>query len=414
MSYQELSKSVAEHAVLLFIQNQDERLYYHNLSRTAALVDAAKKINEYHQLNERDNFIVFTALWFHDTGILFNGLPAYQTKSAELAASFLKSIEADEQDIEAVKNSIVATLTPLEANSVTEKIVCDAQLMYLGGKPFKDDNRLLKKETEALGKAPVNNDEWRAQTIELLETHVYHTDYCQLILNKTKAENLDALKLKQDVKTQKENQMAKEIAEGVLAGNPVGSGDLTGPYVSQLKKNKHHLQGVQTMFKNSSSNHQRLSVMADNKAFIMISTNSIIISVAIGLYIGKFTQKPGMLWPTIFLMGISVVTIIYSVLATRPNIPPGTFTREQVEKKTVNLLFFGSFYNMELKDFEYGIREMMNDSEFLYGSLIKDIYWQGKILGRKFRLLRISYNVFMYGIAISVLAYLGAAFLFGN
>jgi hypothetical protein len=181
-------------------------------------------------------------------------------------------------------------------------------------------------------------------------------------------------------------------------------------YASQLKKNKHHLRGVQTMFKNSSSNHQRLSSMADNKAFIMITVNSIIISVAIGLLIAKFVQNPHLIWPTILLLGVNIVAIIYSVLATRPNIPKGTFTREQVEKKTVNLLFFGSYYKMDLKEYEYGIRQMIDDSEFLYGSLIKDIYWQGKILGRKFRLLRISYDVFMYGIAISVIAYLAAVF----
>jgi len=181
-------------------------------------------------------------------------------------------------------------------------------------------------------------------------------------------------------------------------------------YASQLKKSKHHLRGVQTMFKNSSSNHQRLSSMADNKAFIMITVNSIIISVAIGLLIGKFVQNPYLIWPTMLLLGVNIVAIIYSVLATRPNIPNGTFTREQVEKKTVNLLFFGSYYKMSLKEYEYGIRSMMDDSEFLYGSLIKDIYWQGKILGRKFRLLRISYDVFMYGIAVSVIAYLAAVF----
>jgi hypothetical protein len=66
---------------------------------------------------------------------------------------------------------------------------------------------------------------------------------------------------------------------------------------------------------------------------------------------------------------------------------------------------------MGLKDFEYGMREMMNDNEFLYGSLIKDIYWQGRVLGNKFRLLRISYDVFMYGTAVSVAAYLLAAFI---
>ena len=187
--------------------------------------------------------------------------------------------------------------------------------------------------------------------------------------------------------------------------------DNPNSYTSQLKKNKHHLRGVQTMFKNSSSNHQRLSVMADNKALIMISVNSIIISVAIGLLIGKFVQNSTLIYPTMLLLCVCVATIIYSVLATRPNIQKGTFTLEQVEKKTVNLLFFGSFYKMELKEFEYGIRQMMDDSEFLYGTLIKDIYWQGRVIGRKFRLLRISYDIFMYGLALSVVAFLAAAFI---
>ena len=210
---------------------------------------------------------------------------------------------------------------------------------------------------------------------------------------------------------QKENEAGNETTGTVITGQPAEQKGKTGSYVAQLKKNKHHFRGVQTMFKNSSSNHQRLSVMADNKAFIMISVNSIIISVAIGLFIGKFAQNSNLLWPTILLLGVSVATIIYSVLATRPNIPDGTFTREQVENKTVNLLFFGSFYNMDLKEFEFGINQMLDDNEFLYGSLIKDIYWQGKVLGRKFKLLRIAYDIFMYGIALSVVAYLLAIML---
>jgi len=202
-----------------------------------------------------------------------------------------------------------------------------------------------------------------------------------------------------------------EITNELTGTQPNNKEETKGGYASQLKKNKHHLRGVQTMFKNSSSNHQRLSMMADNKAFIMITVNSIIISVAIGLFIGKFSQNSNLIWPTILLLVVSVATIIYSVLATRPDIPRGTFTREEVENRTVNLLFFGSFYKMELEDFDYGIRQMMDDNEFLYGSLIKDIYGQGKILGRKFRLLRIAYDIFMYGIALSVIAYLLAVFL---
>src|SRR5271156_6778698 len=106
-----------------------------------------------------------------------------------------------------------------------------------------------------------------------------------------------------------------ETTNSAVNQKPVQQEGQTGSYTSQLKKNKHHLRGVQTMFKNSASNHQRLSVMADNKAFIMISVNSIIISVVIGLLIGKLVQDRYLIWPTMLLLGISVVTIIYSVLA---------------------------------------------------------------------------------------------------
>ena len=214
-----------------------------------------------------------------------------------------------------------------------------------------------------------------------------------------------------EIKPVEETPAVNELKSNFNGEQPPAPKNQNSDYAKELKKNKHHIRNVQTMFKNSASNHQRLSVMADNKAFIMISVNSIIISVVIGLLIGKLVQNSSLLWPTMLLLGVSVITIIYSVLATRPNVPKGTFTREQIEKKTVNLLFFGSFYNMELKDFEYGIDQMMSDSEFLYGSFIKDIYWQGKVLGRKFRLLRKAYDIFMYGIAAAVAAYLLAAFL---
>ena len=48
----------------------------------------------------------------------------------------------------------------------------------------------------------------------------------------------------------------------------------------------------------------------------------------------------------------------------------------------------------------------MGDSDFLYGTLIKDVYSQGVVLGRKYRLLRVAYNVFMFGLIISVLGFI--------
>jgi hypothetical protein len=64
---------------------------------------------------------------------------------------------------------------------------------------------------------------------------------------------------------------------------------------------------------------------------------------------------------------------------------------------------------MPLDTYAAGINEVMNDREFLYGSLTKDIYFQGAVLGRKYRLLRTAYNIFMYGIMLSVAAFIIAS-----
>jgi hypothetical protein len=64
-----------------------------------------------------------------------------------------------------------------------------------------------------------------------------------------------------------------------------------------------------------------------------------------------------------------------------------------------------------MKEDEYlsGMVKIMNDKEFLYESLAKDVYGQGIVLGRKYRLLRIAYNVFMFGLIASVIAFVIAA-----
>ena len=57
---------------------------------------------------------------------------------------------------------------------------------------------------------------------------------------------------------------------------------------------------------------------------------------------------------------------------------------------------------------------MMKDSDYLYRSIIKDIYFLGVVLGKKYRLLRLSYNIFMIGLIVSVIAFAVAAIFFNT
>ena len=97
--------------------------------------------------------------------------------------------------------------------------------------------------------------------------------------------------------------------------------------------------------------------------------------------------------------------MVFSVLATRPNVTRGKFTRKDVEDKKVNLLFFGNFHKMSLVDFEWAMNEMMQDKDYLYGSMTKDLYFLGLVLDKKYKILRVTYTVFIIGIIVSVISF---------
>jgi hypothetical protein len=177
------------------------------------------------------------------------------------------------------------------------------------------------------------------------------------------------------------------------------------------KKDTTPVRGIETMFRSMSANHLELSSIADNKANIMISINSIILSIIVSVLGRKLEEYPNFNIPTLILTLICLSTIIFAVLATRPSVTTGVFTKEDVYKKRTNLLFFGNFHSMNLDDYEWGMKEMMKDSEYLYGSMIRDNYYLGIVLGKKYRLLRIAYTIFMFGLVISILSY-GIAIVF--
>ncbi|MEM6734735.1 MAG: Pycsar system effector family protein [Bacteroidota bacterium] len=171
-------------------------------------------------------------------------------------------------------------------------------------------------------------------------------------------------------------------------------------------------RGIETMFRTTSKNHMELSAIADNKANIMISINSIILSVLISVLIRKLEEYPHMTIPAILLTLVCLTTIVFAVLATLPNISNGKFDRSDIVNKKTNLLFFGNFHKMSLKEYEWGMKEMLQDADYLYGSMIKDIYFLGIVLGKKYQLLRVSYTIFMFGFVLSILGFIVAELFF--
>ncbi|WP_374949656.1 Pycsar system effector family protein [Mucilaginibacter sp.] len=420
MNYQHVLKQVNDFALEYCKLNRNPNLYYHSEQHTIYMAGKATQIANHYQLNDRDFFITMAAAWFHDLGYMVD-IANHEDESAKIAEEFLKEHGVDDAIATEIHNCIMATKMPQSPKVLIEQILCDADLFNLGTDEFFDKDKLLHKEIEAIHNVEISKQDWRLKSIAFLKSHHYHTDYCQVLLDNTKQKNMEKLQEKVDAKIKKD--------EANNAGPDANQPELLMDYsalatqlpeteskTEKVKKEKAIKQdkGVQTMFRISSANHQRLSDMADNKAHIMITVNSIILSAIISLLLRRLGEYEYLTIPTFILLCVSLFAMTFSILATRPSIPSGTFTRNDVDQKNVNLLFFGNFYRMGLDEYAYGMTKMMHETDFLYDSLIKDVYAQGVVLGKKYRLLRIAYNIFMFGLIGAVIAFIIASALFSN
>lgn len=395
MDYQTIIQDASTWVNNYINEHKSSSLCFHNIEHILQVVDATKKMSTYYQLAEKDNFIVLIAAYFHDVGYYTGPKDGHELRSAEIAESFLLEKNADVDLIQAIKNCIFATRMPQQPKNLLEEIVCDADLFHFGSDGFSERNKLMRKEAGMCMGKTIEKSDWRKGTIDLMERHHYHTSYAKLFLADKKAENLNTLK-------KKNNNDENEI---MSVDTSLKKEEHASKKDKDKDKDKRPERGIETMFRVTSTNNQRLSDMADNKSNILITVNSIILSVIIALLLRKLDSNEHLVIPTFVLLTVSLSTMIVAILATRPNIPNGTYSNDDLKEKKVNLLFFGNFYRMNLKEYNDGMQAVMEDRDYLYGTLIKDVYSQGVVLGRKYRLLRIAYNIFMFGLIISVLTF---------
>ncbi|WP_343699955.1 Pycsar system effector family protein [Chitinophaga sp.] len=395
------------HVTRQFEQHTEPVLVYHNKAHTLQVVHAAEQITAYYRLSEEELMIVMLAVWFHDMGYLLGDRQQHEQAGADAARAFALAQGLPESTAAAIADCILATRMPQEPHNLLEQIVCDADLFHLGTKDFSKRNKLLRAETELATGRKISGTDWAKTSILFLESHKYHTAYCQTLLKQQKEENLEKLRSKLE---QKQSEVLKEQEKEREKERKQQKGDKTEK--EKADKDKRSNRGVETMFRTTSTNHIRLSSMADSKANIMISVNAIIISVLLSVLLRKLEDYPNFILPAILFLTTSVTTIVFSVLATRPNVTTGRFTDLDIRSKKANLLFFGNFHQMTYQEYEDGMETIMNNGEYLYSNMIHDIYNLGVVLGRKYKLLRFAYNTFMFGIIASVLAFTIAALFF--
>ena len=372
-----------------------QKVVYHNQNHTLQVVKAANEIALAENISDKDLEILLLAAWFHDLGFT-KELKNHEEISKKIAAEYLSKKGFPKEKISKIQSVIDATIMPQNPSNKLDEIICDADLYHLGTNEFDKKSKLLRLEQEHLTGKKLSDIEWLQENEKFLSEHKYFTNYAFEKLNAQKkmnwvnvTNNLRKTKIKLEEQKLK-NKLKKDSIK--------------------LKKQKENRpgRGVETMFRVTHRNHLKLSDIADTKANILLSVNAIILSIALSNLFPKLDKPDNyyLIYPTLIFLFITVVTMVFSILSTRPKVTSGKFSKEDIANKKVNLLFFGNFHKMELEDYQKGMIDMMNDNDYLYKSLINDLYYLGKVLDRKYKLLRIAYSIFMYGIIISVIAFI--------
>ena len=388
-----LLEEVKAYVTHLLSNELDQRYLYHNLRHTQRVVQGTKELLEEHELKQPDRDAILLAAWFHDTGYS-RGYADHEETSCDIARDYLEKQDADPVLIARVCKLIRATKRFYEPEDLAEQIIRDADSSHLAQKSYRETSELLREEMVLLGVAEYSPEEWLEANIQMFRSeHRYYTEFARENWQEGKDDNVR--KLVKDKKKRK--KMAKK---------------------EQLKakfKNESPERSIQTMYRVSMRNHLKLSDIADTKANILLSVNAIIISLVIANLIPKLDNPTNdyLIYPTLIFIIFSIASMILSILATRPNVTSGQFTKEDVASRRVNLLFFGNFHKMKLPDYEWAMRELISDKGYVYSTLTKDLYFLGVVLDRKYKLLRWTYTIFMVGMILSVVAFFIALKFYG-
>ncbi|MDI1255360.1 MAG: DUF5706 domain-containing protein [Flavobacterium sp.] len=376
-----------EFVYTLFKDKLSAAYTYHNFNHTLKVVEAARAIAAAENINTSDTDALILAAWFHDTGYVI-GCEKHEEKSVGILQDFVKNESISPEIVAVAEDLIRVTEITAVPKSELQNIIRDADSAHFAGKNYLSISETLRQEWATISDRHYTDLEWAKGNLKmLLEHHRYFSDFAKNNWQKKKEKNIMRLQEKIIELTKLSKKEAKKSAKKDKEDKPE--------------------RGIETMFKVTLNNHTQLSQIADSKANILLSVNAIIISIALSSIIPKLDSPNNahLVTPTFIMMMFSVVCIIFAILSTRPKVTSGAFTRKEVGDKKINLLFFGNFYKMPLDEYQWAMNEMMKDKEYLYNSMIKDLYFLGLVLHRKYKLLRITYNIFMVGIIVSVIAF---------
>lgn len=391
---EDLLKAAADFALELYRRIPDSRLVFHNYELAHQMAATVREIAEADGVDGDTFAIAGLSSWIFPCGYLLDYRAPLQPLLREVKHFFSAHPCPEKWRIGVVQclQTLYNQQTPA---SPEEQLLSDAYSVSAFIRPGENRLALLKLEWELVeGRAP-EKWEWTALQARRLAALPLFYRYSKLHYQPLLANLL--LQVQRSVEKQRAN----------LPETP----ENTEPF--HYLEPDSPVRAAQTFFRANYRNHINLSAIADNKANIMISVNSILISVLITFlsYRNIAEVKPLILLPVILFLVTGLTSLIFAVLAARPKVT--ALNRGQKDPAIVrrNLIFFGNFVPLQLEEYEAAMDEMFRNSALLYGNMTRDMYHLGKVLDRKYRYLTVSYNLFMLGFAATVITFIIILFM---
>ncbi|MGB0930646.1 MAG: Pycsar system effector family protein, partial [Chitinophagales bacterium] len=328
----------------LFKEQSSAKLVYHTYNHILEILAVSEEIAAHYKLSDSDKELLLLAGWFQNTGYLFD-YKNHEEESLKIFKDFATKQEFSEENTQRVLQLIRSTSLEERPESLLEEILHDANLIHTGQKDFFRKGTLLRIEREQFLKESFTAAEWEKIELDFLLHNEFFTQYAVENYSNRRAKNIkkqhkNLLKSKQDRKKKK-------------AGKSFG-------------------RGIETLYRATYRNHINLSSIADAKANMMISINTIIMSVIITFAGTGFTfssmaiERFRFTIPIMILLIASLVSVVFAVLSARPSVTEKTITEEKLKNRKSSVLFFGNFTQLPLEKFLEFLNNFKSDQKLLY------------------------------------------------
>ena len=167
-------------------------LYYHNVKHTVDVVTEVELIGWAEGLDDEGILLLKTAALFHDAGHTI-GYDEHELHSARMVREMLPGYGYSEEQIEKICEIIMATKLPPRPVDIYQKIICDADLDYLGRSDMIPVSNTLYKELSEQNKVGTLND-WNKLQLKFITGHTYFTKTAQSLREVNKQKQIERIK----------------------------------------------------------------------------------------------------------------------------------------------------------------------------------------------------------------------------